>query len=231
MSASTILGVPAPVADAPASFHTPPPAIAEPVPIAVPPPIASPSAYIDLPPAAPPPTAPPARNRPSSRPPAPGPRLTASSLGFKATQAPGPASIAPPPLLLDVTPLSLGIETIGGMCEIVIPRNATIPVEQTREFATSYDNQDSVRIRIAQGESRRFVDNQVLGELALLELKRVARGEVKIAVTFELDANGTLNVRACEVATGRQTETRVTLLTVPGAADVASMARRQRGQA
>ena len=112
----------------------------------------------------------------------------------------------------------------------MIPRNATIPVEQTREFATAYDGQDTVRLRIAQGESRRFGENHPLGELELSGITRAARGDVTIAVTFELDADGTLNVRACEVATGRQTQTRVVLLTMPTAAEAANMAQRQRAK-
>jgi molecular chaperone DnaK len=189
-----------------------------------------------------------------------GPRLTESLLGFKAVQPPQPgpsgqqqvpqramtasgypaarpserpASMPPPaaPLLLDVTPHSLSVETVGGLCEVVIPRNATIPVEQSRQFATAYDGQDGVRIRISQGESRRFNENQALGELELSGITRASRGEVTIAVTFELDADGTLNVRAKEVATGRQTQTRVVLLTMPSAAATAGMAQRQRDRA
>jgi molecular chaperone DnaK len=192
----------------------------------------------EMPPLPPPPAAPIAS----------GPRLTASSLGFNAVQPPGPSapfsyrpppgsSVIPPggppalPLLLDVTPHTLGIETVGGMCESVIQRNATIPVEQSREFATSYDGQEAVRIRIAQGESRRFGENQLLGELELSGITRAGRGEVTIAVTFELDADGTLHVRAREAATGRETQTRVMLLTMPSAQDAASMAQRQRIQA
>jgi molecular chaperone DnaK len=145
----------------------------------------------------------------------------------------GLPSIPPPqlPLLLDVTPHTLSIESVGGMCETVIPRNATIPVEQTREFATAYDGQESVRIRISQGESRRFGENQALGELELSGIPKASRGDVKIAVTFELDADGTLQVRAREVSTGRETQTRVTLLTMPTAGDMAAMAQRQRTQA
>lgn len=156
------------------------------------------------------------------------PALT-SSPTVPAAATPG---TTPPalPLLLDVTPHSLGVETIGGLCEVVIPRNTTIPVEQTREFATAYDGQEGVRIRIAQGESRRFDENQLLGELELLGITRAPRGEVTIAVTFELDANGTLNVRAREVATGRQTQTRVVLRAMPTEAELASMVQRQRGQ-
>lgn len=138
-------------------------------------------------------------------------------------------SLPPGPLLLDVTPHSLGIETVGGLCEMVIARNATIPVEQTREFATAYDGQEGVRLRISQGESRKFGENQPLGELELIGISRAPRGEVVIAVTFEIDANGTLGVRAREVQTGLATQTRLGLLTMPSAAQMAEMAQRQRG--
>ncbi|MFO0630784.1 MAG: Hsp70 family protein [Polyangiales bacterium] len=135
------------------------------------------------------------------------------------------------PLLLDVTPFSLGVETAGGQCEPVIRRNATIPVEQTRIFATTSDGQVAVVIRIAQGESRRFVDNQNLGELELSGLRPAPRGEVQVAVTFELEADGTLRVRARDNESGRETQTRVTLLTLPSENAQAEAAARARGGA
>jgi molecular chaperone DnaK len=156
-----------------------------------------------------------------------------------APPSPG-ASIAPPapggtnaagiavPLLLDVTPLSLGVETAGGQCEMVIRRNATIPVEQSRVFATTNDQQTSVIIRIAQGESRKFSENQSLGELELTGLRPAPRGEVSIAVTFELGADGTLGVRAKDVETNREQATRISLLTLPSESSQAEMAARQR---
>lgn len=131
-------------------------------------------------------------------------------------------------MLLDVTPHSLVVETLAGMCEQLIARQTTIPVEQTREFATAYDQQDGVRVRIAQGESRRFGENQFLGELELTGITLALRGEVRVAVTFELDADGTLSVRARELATGRETRTRVHLKAMPDAAQVAGMAQKQR---
>ncbi len=134
------------------------------------------------------------------------------------------------PLLLDVTPFSLGVETAGGLCETVVKRNATIPVEQTRVFATTNDGQESVVIRIAQGESRRFADDQFLGELELIGLRQAARGEVSIAVTFELEADGTLRVRAKDIESGREQATRVTLLTVPTESQQADMVARNRSQ-
>jgi molecular chaperone DnaK len=133
------------------------------------------------------------------------------------------------PLLLDVTPFSLGVETAGGLCEAVIRRNATIPVEQTRNFATTNDQQDSVYIRIAQGESRKFQDNQALGELELTNLRPAPRGEVVVAVTFELEADGTLRVRARDVETGREQVVRVNLLTIPSEGEQADMTARSRG--
>ncbi len=152
--------------------------------------------------------------------------------------APAPSGAARPttqptagiavPLLLDVTPLSLGVETAGGQCETVIRRNATIPVEQTRVFSTTNDEQTSVVIRIAQGESRRFTENQALGALELTGLRSAPRGEVSVAVTFELGADGTLTVRARDVETGREQATRVSLLTIPTEQSQAEMAARQR---
>jgi molecular chaperone DnaK len=134
-----------------------------------------------------------------------------------------------PPLLLDVTPQSLRVETVGGLSQLVIARNSTIPLEQTREFATAYDNQQDVRIRIAQGEQPRFGENQPLGELELSGLRPAPRGDVKIAVTFELDADGTLRVRALDTLTGAQTTAKINLLTMPGVAQASAMAARQRG--
>ena len=141
-----------------------------------------------------------------------------------------PGSMRPmgAPLLLDVTPFSLGVETAGGLCEAVIRRNATIPVEQTRNFATTHDQQDSVVIRIAQGESRRFVDNQALGELELAGLRPAPRGEVVVAVTFELEADGTLRARARDVETGREQMVHVNLLTIPSESAQVDMAARSR---
>jgi molecular chaperone DnaK len=132
-----------------------------------------------------------------------------------------------PPLLLDVTPHSLGVETVGGYCEQVIRRNAAIPVEQTRIFTTARDHQDSVRVRICQGESRRLEDNQGLGEVVLAGLRRAARGVVKIGVTFELTADGTLNVRAKDLGTGHEQSTRVQLVGGLSEEDIRAMQARQ----
>jgi molecular chaperone DnaK len=167
---------------------------------------------------------PPAPPSTTPRPPAP----TPPPAPVARSAPPAISSVPGAPLLLDVTPFSLGVETAGGLCEPVIRRNSTIPVEQTRVFATTNDDQESVIIRIAQGESRRFADNQGLGELELAGLRKAPRGDVSIAVTFELEADGTLKVRARDVETGREQAIRVTLLTLPSEAQQAEMAARIR---
>jgi molecular chaperone DnaK len=106
-------------------------------------------------------------------------------------------------LLLDVTPRALGIAVIGGFADTIIGRNAQIPIEQTRVFATSADDQTQVRIQVCQGESRAFEENTVLGELILDGLRPGPRGAVKIAVTFEIDTDGILKVRAKDPESGR----------------------------
>lgn len=138
-----------------------------------------------------------------------------------------PMPKAPAPLLLDVTPQSLGVETVNGFCESVIRRNAAIPVEQTRVFTTASDDQDSVRVRVVQGESKRIEENQHLGELELTGLRRASRGAVKIGVTFVMATDGTLGVRAADLETGREQAIRVSLVGGMSDADVAQMAARQ----
>ncbi|MDB4928663.1 MAG: Chaperone protein DnaK, partial [Myxococcaceae bacterium] len=172
-------------------------------------------------------TQPPPAAYPSQMPPAP---ARPSSVAPPQASALGGGSMRPmaAPLLLDVTPFSLGVETAGGICESVIRRNATIPVEQTRNFATTNDQQDSVIIRIAQGESRKFLDNQALGEIELTGLRPAPRGEVVVAVTFELEADGTLRVRAKDLDNGREQAVRVNLLTMPSEGEQADMAARSR---
>jgi len=127
---------------------------------------------------------------------------------------PSPQMMEPirPALLLDVTPHTLGIETVGGYCEGVIKRNAAIPVEQTRIFVTAADGQDSVSVRIFQGESRRLEETQPLGEIQLTGLRQAPRGVVKIEVTFLMDSDGTLGVRAIDTETGRQERIRIALV-------------------
>lgn len=138
-----------------------------------------------------------------------------------------PLQPEPPPLLLDVTPHTLGIETAGGYCEPIIARNAPIPAEETRIFTTGQDDQDTVVVRIAQGESRRMSENQPLGEIELSGLRKAARGEVKIAVTFVIDADGTLGVEAKDVESGRLERAKVSLLGGLDEEEIRAMAERQ----
>ena len=109
------------------------------------------------------------------------------------------------PLLIDVTPLSLRVETVGGYSDVLIAANSPVPCEKARTFLTASDNQTVVFIRVAQGESSRFAENTRLGELELSGLKPTTRGQVKILVTFELDADGILSVRAKDKDTNRET--------------------------
>jgi molecular chaperone DnaK len=112
------------------------------------------------------------------------------------------------PLLIDVTPLSLRVETVGGFSDTLIQANSPVPCDRTR----AQDNQTTVTIRVAQGESPKFAENTFLGELELSGIPPAARGEIAIEVTFELDADGILNVRAREPKTNRQTKAVMRLL-------------------
>jgi molecular chaperone DnaK len=145
-----------------------------------------------------------------------------------------PPDVAPPPLLapvlVDVTPLTLAIETVEGFCDPIIERNTTVPCSRTREFVTAADNQTSVRVRVSQGESKRFLENTLLGEVELSGLRPARRGDVRIAVSFALDASGMLVVSAKDVGTGRETSTQVHLVGLPDAQEVARMAARQAGR-
>jgi molecular chaperone DnaK len=128
--------------------------------------------------------------------------------------APVQQAVRPPPkkpVLIDVTPQTLSVQTVQDNCESVIERNSTIPIEQTRNFSTSHDDQVGVLIRICQGESKRASENVILGEVTLEGLRPAPRGEVTIAVTFEIDPDGILQVSARDVETGRAQITRITL--------------------
>ena len=130
------------------------------------------------------------------------------------------------PVLVDVTPRGLVVETAGGYTDTIIPRNSKIPCERTRRFATGRDMQTTVRVRVAQGESTVFPQNTFLGEVELSGLRPAPRGEVTVAVTFEVDADGTLRVRARDVQTGQEARAVLQLIGVADESSVVMMINR-----
>ena len=112
-------------------------------------------------------------------------------------------------LLLDVTPLSLGIETVGGVLTKLVERNSTVPVEKKEVFSTAEDNQTAVTVRVFQGERPMAADNRLLGQFNLEGLPPAPRGVPRIEVTFDIDQNGILNVRAKDKATGKEASVRI----------------------
>lgn len=107
-------------------------------------------------------------------------------------------------LLLDVTPLSLGIETLGGINTILIPRNTTIPTSKSQIFSTATDNQPAVDIHVLQGERKMASDNKTLGRFQLTDIPPAPRGVPQIEVTFNIDANGIVNVKAKDLGTNKE---------------------------
>jgi molecular chaperone DnaK len=113
-------------------------------------------------------------------------------------------------LLLDVTPLSLGIETLGGVFTQLIERNTTIPTKKSQVFSTAADNQTAVTIRVGQGERSMFNDNKQLGQFDLVGIPPAPRGVPQVEVTFDIDANGIVNVSAKDLGTGKEQNIKIT---------------------
>src|SRR5437762_6562615 len=112
-------------------------------------------------------------------------------------------------LLLDVTPLSLGIETLGGVFTRIIDRNTTIPTKKSQVFSTAEDNQNAVTIRVFQGEREMAADNKLLGQFDLVGIPPAPRGVPQVEVTFDIDANGIVNVHARDKGTGKEQQIRI----------------------
>jgi molecular chaperone DnaK len=128
-------------------------------------------------------------------------------------------------LLLDVTPLSLGIETLGGVMTKLIDRNTTIPTRKSETFSTAEDDQTAVTIRVFQGEREMAADNKLLGQFDLVGIPPAPRGVPQIEVTFDIDANGIVNVSAKDKSTGKQQTIRIQASGGLNEADVQRMIR------
>ena len=112
-------------------------------------------------------------------------------------------------LLLDVTPLSLGIETLGGIMTKLVEKNATVPTERKQIFSTADDNQMAVTVKVYQGERQMAADNRLLGQFNLEGIPPAPRGMPQIEVKFDIDANGILNVSAKDLGTGKEQTVRI----------------------
>jgi molecular chaperone DnaK len=128
-------------------------------------------------------------------------------------------------LLLDVTPLSLGIETLGGVFTRLIERNTTIPTKKSQVFSTADDGQTAVTIKVFQGEREMAADNKLLGQFDLMGIPPAPRGVPQIEVTFDIDANGIVSVQAKDKATGKEQQIRIQASGGLGEADIQRMVR------
>jgi molecular chaperone DnaK len=112
-------------------------------------------------------------------------------------------------VLLDVTPQSLSVRTLGGYCDVLIPRNTAIPTESSKIFHTAHDGQTEVRVAVYQGENRMADENELLGEFVLVGLPPMVRGQIRVRITFEIDADGIVHVRAVDDKLGKEQSIRI----------------------
>ena len=131
-------------------------------------------------------------------------------------------------LLLDVTPLSLGIETMGGVFTKLIDRNTTIPTKKSQVFSTAADSQTSVEVHVLQGEREMAADNKTLGKFQLTGIAPAPRGVPQIEVTFDIDANGIVNVSAKDLGTGAEQKITITASSNLSKEDIDKAVKRSR---
>ena len=216
----------APGATRPSSPAVRPPAAAHGAPQVPPAPPTMPTATARLPSATS--TLPLPGLRPSSPPPEDvGATIPTPLLYQDVVRAAAAAEAAPQtPILVDVTPRALVVETVGGWCDVVVQRNAKIPCERTRAFTTSSDNQTVVQVRVAQGEDALFRNNTFLGAVELVGLRAAPRGDVTIRTRFEVDESGTLKVFATDLGTGREAHALLQLVGIAATDTVEAMQAR-----